>query len=279
MQNQFSLELNGQPAGPVLSVEGGDLSVHSPTRGDPTSRRGIPVRSSYSDMRLECGMGMSRQFYDWVKTLFALNHQFRNGAVVASSATGSTRKEFVSALLARVALPELHKATRKPATMTATLSPENVEYRQSASGGPKPAPSKGWLASNFRFEIDGMEEECKQVVGVSAVSATAKVTQIDVGKSRTTQRLPVGVGLSPLVLTLPMAGAAAFRQWVNDSTLRGTTASVRKPSGSLEYLSPGGQPYLRLDLHGLSPYGFGTKGAEAEATLRCDSMSLSFLGA
>jgi hypothetical protein len=84
MVNKYNLELNGQPAGGLFDCR----NVNSMPGGH---------------MILECGVGMSRQFYDWITGVFSRQFLRSNGAVSSPSAgTAAERMEFSYGLVSQV---------------------------------------------------------------------------------------------------------------------------------------------------------------------------------
>lgn len=285
MPGTYNLELSGRPAGGLLRFDA--QTVHAG-----------------GDMTLDCGPGMSREFYEWVATAFSRTIYRKDGAVYGSgsatgglgypagagarrlaytspSAAGARRLEFARALVAEVVLPGLDKSAKERASMTVKLSPEDTVLTQSAASGAVRASSKPWFGSDFKLQIDGLEAECKQVVSVATVSATTKISKDYIGAWRVPHKEPAGMGFSNLVIALPGEGTPGFEKvilgfekWFQDS-IKGN--STNRKAGSLEYLSPGGvRAYFQLDFRGLGIVKLSVAPkARTHVELYCESMTFS----
>lgn len=279
LHSRFDLELGSRPAGTLLGVD----APFGKRAGAASGPYAPPADDFGVKMTLRCGAGMSREFYQWIGGTFARTVQRRSGAVSATELSGGNsaapahRLEFYDALIVEVQFPALDKGSRKQASMTVKLRAERSKLTSSKS--PARQTSKPWLMSNFRFRIDGLESACQQVASVSAISATNTVKSLRVGAERFEHLEPAGLEFGNLVIALPASGAAApgsaasgFKHWFEDETVRGRGAKER--NGSLEYLSPGGQPYLRLGFKGLGILGI-TQNGRTEVKLYFESVSVS----
>jgi hypothetical protein len=119
----FSLDLDGRRAGMIRSAMG---AVNS-----------TALKAAPKDISVDCGAGMSRDFYAWVAGAFTQAAIRRNGGMDPIPATpGASRLEFSDALIAAVALPELDKSVKNPAVMAVKISPERIRYISSNTQSP-----------------------------------------------------------------------------------------------------------------------------------------------
>lgn len=261
----FNLDLNGRRAGMIRDVIGAF---------DGAARQAAPA-----DISIDCGAGMSRDFYAWVGGGFTQAAVRAQGVMQPVSATpGARRFEFTQALIAAVALPKLDKSLKNPAVMTVKFSPDTLRST-SFDPGSRVGPSfKPWFVNDFRLQIDGLEAECKQIASISSVSRKTRISQRAFGNSGVWENVTSGGDVSPIVITLPASASGGFQAW-NQSSNKG--APIWERAGSLEYLGPGGgRPYFHLDLRHLGITQLNrTPQGTVKIEMYCETISFSALAA
>ena len=86
---------------------------------------GAALQAAPTDIKFDCGAGMSRDFYVWVASGFTEAARRADGIINPVPTTpGAKRLEFTGALIAAVALPQLDKSLKNPAMMTVKISPD-----------------------------------------------------------------------------------------------------------------------------------------------------------
>jgi phage tail-like protein len=229
----FALELAGAPAGFLQSVEGGDATadvvVEKGEEGCFAGKHIANVR--YEQIALECGLGMSAAFYEWLQSTLQCRFSRKDGAIIAADFNFKelTRLSFTEGLITEFGMPALDAASKDVARMTVSISPERTQ-RMKGSGntvtpcGPTKAQKK-WLASNFRLTIDGLD--CTKVNKVDAFTIKQGVTPDN-----------VGVEVPNLVITLAESSGQSFYDWHEDFVIKGNNGPESERKGMLEYLSP-----------------------------------------
>jgi hypothetical protein len=233
---KYALEIDGQFAGWIESVEGGGASGNA----GAGQRRGGGER--FESMRVNCGAGMSRNFYDWIQATFERRFTRKSGMVIVCDYDGreKTRMEWSNAAITEVGFPACDAASKDPATMSITFSPETIR-EQTIPGGGRAYPAvnrsgqgmqKKWLPSNFRLQITGLEAACTRVNKIEAIVVRQ-------GASGGYQALGGAGGLqgSNLVVTLPEVDAAAFSKW-HEGFVKGSAGRESEKNGTLTYLAP-----------------------------------------
>lgn len=205
---KYGLEIDGLNAGWLHSAEGGTISaaiasVHAASTAPPAAPPSGPIA-------ITCGTGMSREFYNWLKSSFAGGGR-KNGAIIGANYHNQevVRLEFQSALLTDITFPALDAASKDAAKMSLKIQPEMLKW-----GKPQPnkvisavsAVQKQWLPSNFRLKIAGLEDACSRVSKIDAIK----------------------IGSTNFGITFPAAHGQGFEQW---SKQPGSKA------GSLAYLA------------------------------------------
>src|SRR6266571_2407410 len=83
---KYGIELDGIMAGWVQSVEGGHATsdiVNEKVGSDHIIKKHI-AGVKYEDITVNCGTGMSKGFYEWIKASFDHNYQRKHGAVITA---------------------------------------------------------------------------------------------------------------------------------------------------------------------------------------------------
>jgi len=142
-------------------------------------------------------------------------------------------------VLTKVAFPALDRAANTPASLGIKIKPAQLSYQSGV--GQIAVPIKGklgaWLVSNFRININGLEQACAHVVRVESLVWEQPVSQGQIGALRS--KLPaVGQIQTPnLILTLPQAQAVPFTQWFYQFVVQGQASESAERSGTLEFFA------------------------------------------
>ena len=191
----------------------------------------------YEDISVTCGTGMSKNMYEWLKASFDKSPLRRNGALLAADFDykEKARLQFSNALITEIGMPALDASSKDAAKMTLKFSPESTRYSP-GSGAELPKidskTQKKWLPANFRLKIDGLDEPCRRVNKIEALTIKQKVVQDPVGA------VQFGYEIPNLVITLPESHAKAFYDWHEDFVIKGNNSDEAEKGGSLEYLTP-----------------------------------------
>lgn len=193
--------------------------------------------SRYEEIVVHCGTGMSKVFYDWMKSAIQKQGLRKTGAIVACdyNDTEMWRLEFSNALITEIGFPALDASSKDPGIMTVRFSPESTRFinkpgsKISAAVTPN---QKSWLVSNFKLQIAPMD--CAYVSKIDAITI----------RPNTTANTITGFGVnakpadSPsLAITMAAARADSLNQWYGDST-GGKIGISTKRLGQLDCLTP-----------------------------------------
>jgi hypothetical protein len=227
---KYALEIDGQFAGWIESVEGGGASRKAGA-GE--------TRGTGENIRLYCGTGMSRNFYEWIQASLEGRFSRKSGALIACDYNYKEKSRMVwnNAVITEVGFPACDASSRDAGMMSITFSPEAIREQTSPAGGSTYSAGRGaiqkrWLPSNFRLQIDGLEGACTRV---------NKIEAIVVGQGRSkgyeARGMAGGMQASNLVVTLPETDAAAFYKW-QEGFVKGNPGRESGKNGTLTYLTP-----------------------------------------
>ncbi len=226
---KYALEIDGQFAGWIESVEGGRATSGVESGRAGLEQKGGPGGVKYEDIRVNCGAEMSRNFYQWIQASLEGRLSRTNGAVIACdySYKERSRMEWSNAVITEVGFPACDASSRDAGMMSVTFSPESIREQTSPGGGRAYAAAgrgsqKKWMPANFRLQIDGLEAACTRV---------NKIEAIVVGQGRSkgyeARGMAGGLQASNLVVTLPEADAAAFIKWHERASSSRATLAAR----------------------------------------------------
>jgi phage tail-like protein len=246
---KFALSINNDNSGWLYSAEGGMASTDVVTEklGQEHLVRKRIGNLKYEDITLSFGAGMSRQFYDWIKASFENKHERRDGAILTCDydATVKSTLDFYRALISEITFPALDAASKDAAKMTVKMTPEmtKVKYGGGGSVTPQKYPissqkQKKWSPANFRLRIDGLEDACRRVNKIEALTLKQKVLEVPVGELRDYEREPAHLEVPNLVVTLTESFSEPFHKWFEDFVIRGNCDEGNQKTGSLECLTP-----------------------------------------
>jgi hypothetical protein len=240
---KFALEIDGNVAGFVNAVEGGQAF------GEVVKEAGEDVffkkhlgNPGVHDIRLEFGADMERSFYNWIALALQGQHVSLNGAIVGTDFSGNviSRLEFQHALITEVGFPALDATSKDTAHMSIVLSPDQTVLNRKASGklSVKGVSSqKRWLSSSFRLSIEGIDT--KKVTKIDAL--TIKLPRASAGDD--TQAclhcdLPpdlTRIDFPHLVVTSGEPAESLY-DWFDKFVIEGNNSDSQEKGGTLEYL-------------------------------------------
>jgi len=252
---KYGIELDGIMAGWVWSAEGGHATsdvVVEKLGPDHVQKKHI-AGVKYEDLSVQCGTGMSKSFYQWMKDSFDHKYTRKNGAIIAADYNYKehSRLTFYNGLITEIGFPALDAASKDAAKMTIKFAPEYTRMT-TTTGGPSVSGKyaidakvqKKWLPANFRLRIDGLDDTCMRVNKIEAITVKQKVVENPIGELRDYEKEPAVLEIPNLVITFPESHSKGFYDWHEDFVIKGNNGDDKEKSGSLEFLTPNLQEVL-----------------------------------
>ncbi len=274
--SNLMLELNGQPAGFVRTVQGGNAfaDVIAEPVGPDLIQRKRPGPVKFEDLVIDVPVDRdAKSLNSWITETLTKDPIQHNGAIVFADFNFAEvkRLEFFNAVLTEVTLPAADAVDgKKAALLTLRITPQTTRL---AGGAGKKLPalgskSKGVLASNFRFNVQGLEQACKRITKVDQITAKRSAAGASVGQEKFRQPSAAGpLDCSKVSITLPEADAGPFYQWFDDTVLKGRPDGERP--ALLEWLDPTLQTVLAtVQLGSLGIVRYAPEKADAGAEAR-----------
>lgn len=242
---KFALELEGEFAGYLHSVEGGEVFAEvadePPAPGGVIPKHIAAVR--YEPIRIKVGAGMTEAFYEWIAQLLARAHKPRNGAVlfVDMQFREERRLEWTQGRITEVTFPTFDGNSKDDVVLAVVIAPESTSTVTSGSarrvqGTSIAKKQEKWRASNFRFELSGLETASKRVKKIE--SFTIKVAAENEAEAVVLPRAPARLRVPNVLFTVPMRDAQPYFDWVEDFIVRGNNDPDAERSGTIALLDP-----------------------------------------
>lgn len=279
---RFALELDGVKAGPLF--RGGGGSADGVVVEEDPGPDGIVHKHiggvKYEDFAVSCGVGMSKNFYEWMKASFDRKYERHSGRLTTweSDGTQPAARTFQDALITEIGFPALDAASKDAAKMTIKFRPETTAR---SKGGPRQtlgAKQKAWLCSNFRFELGGTNYG--RVASID--SFTWKAIFDDPGTGQPALE-PSKIEIPNLVIRVPEGHASPLYDWYDDFVIKGNSKDER--TATLTFFNPDHESLFTLTFTGvgiwivdsLPPTVDNIRRVKAE--LYCEEMSFKFTSA
>ncbi len=246
VRNNTALELDGQFAGFLTTVDGGGVfaDVIAEVIGQDMIQRKRPGPVRFEDIVIEIPLSsVDKVLAGWISDTLGKSSVQKNGAVLYADMNFNEvkRLEFSGALLSEIVLPEADAAEGKTqALLTLRLTPQSTRLAggKGKLAGPTNAKAKQITAGNFRFNVQGLEKACGRIMSVDAISAKRALLSQSPGQDAFRQQSKVHGPLdcSLVRITLPESDAGAFYAWFDETVIKGKPNGER--AGLLEWLDP-----------------------------------------
>jgi hypothetical protein len=236
---KVALELQGKPAGFLNSVEGGEAFgtvVALPANADGIAKKHID-HVEYEPITIVFGIGMADELYAWIAEVLDRKQSRRDGAIVFLSYdfTEIERLEWKSGLITQISFPAADGSTKDAAFIAVTITAELISMKPAArnahTGFTTKTKKKNWMASNFRFSVGGLESASPKVKKVEALTVTQPLATDERGR-----RDPGVLQVSNVLVTVPLAFAQPWLDWVDDFLVKGNVEENAERTATLQFL-------------------------------------------
>jgi len=293
----YWLQLDGLDCGQINSVSGGYISAEVQ---EIAQNGGYFVKKAlgalkYSAFKLEMAGIDGGPLYDRIKALLASNHQYFNGAVMASDFNLKTRaiREFTNALLTSVTLPACDASKAKePGYLTIEFEAEKIRNMKGDDAKPSGATKvaqKKLTPANFNFTIDAVKDATRRTTKVDALAVKAPVTRDQVGFAREYEMIPSkGVQYPNISFSVAEIDADPIYAWHQKFCIEGHCTEADETTAELVYYSHNLKDELiRVTFHNVGIYNCqpDDNKDQADAVKRvkvecyCEKIDIEFKGA
>lgn len=242
---ELDIDRNRLPVGALVSVDGG--AFKSEAVGEKVGFEGLetrsPGRQKFDDITIQVGTAMSPKFWDWLKKSVDNKYQRYDGAIVAYDYDDRerSRREFHGALISEIQFPALDAKAKQPATLTVKIAPETMAWTEGNKDhklkmeGNDPKKQKLWVPANFRFVIDGFEDNLKWVQKVEQFSIKQNIIQNPIGNEKYVRREVGRVEYPNIAFHLPETHAKPWLKYWKEFV--GEMKHDHEYHGSITYLA------------------------------------------
>jgi len=215
----FAIELDGQIAGHLASVEVGALkaeAIEMPHGADIYTSKSIG-NIEYASCVVTTGISESQAQLDWISSIWKKDVMEKSGAILLANQNfeEKRRANFSAAYIEEWKIDDCdaNGGGKKPLQMTYKFAPEMLEYVP--GGGAKIASTgmgkqKQFSANNFRCSMGGLP--CDRVTKISGISVTSEVAKEYQGRFRTPTRHQANIKFGDV--TFEISGDdKSFNEW------------------------------------------------------------------
>jgi len=240
---KFALDLDGQDAGWIMSVEGGLATSEVVTEkigAEPFAKKHIG-NVKYEDVKVTCGSGMSKVFWEWVESSMNLKYTRKNGAVIACDFNFNevSRLNFFNALVTEIGFPALDAASKDAMKLNLSYKPEYTRNVGKAGGAPKATTKRDqnlWSPANFKIVAEGLNGSLSRCSKIEALAIKQKVSENPIGEMRDYECEPASMEIPNLVVTVAESHADEFYKWHEDFVINGNCGEKQEKNFAIQYL-------------------------------------------
>jgi hypothetical protein len=219
------------------SVEGG-VPVGKVVTDAATNKQHL-AGVEYEEISAQVGLGAKSPLLDWVAQSWKGTAPRKSGSIVDLDidSRAVAEREFKDALITQTTIPTLDGASHDAAYFTVKLAPTSI--RQLAGSGTVLKSSftqKNWLASSFRFEMDGLDGT--KVNRIESFSVGQSGATDNVGETRDYQKEAGKLVFPNLKISLSQSSASSWSKWFNDFVVMGNNGDEQEKNGGIAFLDP-----------------------------------------
>lgn len=237
---RFFLDVEGQFAGWVLNVDGGQTKIESSdTRvlGQPTTAAKLMTGLEVEDLRFEFGGDMAPIWWKWINESLGANPgRTHDMAVVVTDIEGRQMRRVVlrQARIKEVRFPIADAATKDLANFTVVITAGSSQHEKlEGQAGPPLSKARALHGSAFQFELDGMPTH--RVFKVELPVVSIKFTEVRTSRTSTFTTPTVDVG--NMTAYVPVRDADAYFDWYRVVPIAKESQETKR-SSSLSFLAP-----------------------------------------
>jgi hypothetical protein len=194
---------------------------------------------------IEFGLAGALPLIKWIQDSWRREWSRRNGQITHANFNlyQTFEHHFYDALIQEVTFPAVDGASKEAAYIKAKIMPERVLTKHTDQPNTRVGQQstltkqKMWLASAFRFSIDGMDE-MQFTNKVESFTVKQGIKKMWTGNDRFPTLHPTNLKFPNISGTISVAYAKKLLEWYDKAVVKGSKDPGMQKSGSLEFLSP-----------------------------------------
>jgi hypothetical protein len=242
----FELQIDGHATTAYLkSIDGGWTKAH--VVDEPVSHTSDRIKhSSVTDIdpiTIDFGISGSSDILRWIEGSWKRKYDRRNGSVAHAdfNLKKTYEQEFREALIVETSFPALDGSSKDAAYMKIKVQPEYAREKKLSGNeiakGALGKKQKMWMASCFRFSIDGVDG-MQFTNKIEAFTIKQGIKKLYTGEERFPQIEPTKLEFPNISGTIALAYADGLLEWHRQYVQKGQSYPKATKTGTLEFLTP-----------------------------------------
>jgi hypothetical protein len=270
----FELQIDGAKTTAYLkSVDGGFIKA-SPIQ-EPIGPDNMAIKHvstvAIDPFSIEFGISGANDVLKWIQASWRKDYSRKNGQITHADFDlyKTFEHEFFDALITETKFPELDGGSKEAAYITLKLQPERIITKKMRSDDRVQAPigakQKMWMASSFRFNLDGIDE-MKYTNKIESFTIKQGTKMFYTGADRFPQIEPTKIEFPAIAGTISLEYADKLHDWAQKTLHQGQADPKAQKTGSLEFLSPDRKSTIfRINLYEIGLTSFSIPQSHANA--------------
>jgi hypothetical protein len=243
----FELQIDGRATTAYLkSVEGG--FAKTALISEPIGHTNEQIKHSgpceIDPLQIEFGLAGAKDMLKWIQKSWRKQHERYSGQITHAdfNLMPTFEHEFMDCLVVETAFPALDGAAKEAGYIKCKLQPERVKTRPVPASSKKLKTDLGkkqklWLPSNFRFNIDGIDE-MQYTNKLDAITVKQGIKKVYVADDRFPSIEPTKIEFPNITGTISLSQAGKLFAWYDETVIKGKKDSKAQKTGSIEFLNP-----------------------------------------
>jgi hypothetical protein len=194
---------------------------------------------------IEFGLSGALPMIKWIQDSWRRDWARRNGQITHANFNlyQTFEHQFYDALIQEATFPALDGSSKEAAYLKCKIMPERVLTKQIDGSNLRVAQQstlakqKMWLASAFRFSIDGMDD-MKYTNKIESFTIKQGIKKMWTGHDRFPTLTPTNLKFPNISGTLSAAYSKSLFEWHDKAVMKGSKDPAMQKTGSLEFLTP-----------------------------------------
>lgn len=243
----FELQIDGHKTTAYLkSVEGGHVKMSVTEEGVGHHHQKIKHLSvaEIEPITIDFGLSGAKDILKWIQASWRRDYSRRSGQITHANFDlyPTYEVEFFEALITETIFPALDGSSKDAGYLKIKVQPERlIETKKDGTGarisGTEAGKQKQWIASSFRFHIEGIEE-MKYVNHIDSFTIKQGTKKLYTGLDRFPQIEPTKIDFPNITGTIAQGYTQNLIEWHKQSAYDGIKDPKSQKHGYIEFLGP-----------------------------------------
>jgi hypothetical protein len=191
----------------------------------------------YEDISAAVGID-AKPVLDWIAQSWKGTSSRKNGSIVTMDFNSNpvSERQFSDALITETTSPAFDGSSKDAAYFMVKIAPEVIRTSTGSAAKTGLLPKQTiWQASNFRFEMAGLDGS--KVARIDPFTVRQAVTGDAVGEQRVYEKTPGKIEFPNLKISLSASSAGTWAAWFDDFVVKGNNGDDKERNGAIVFLS------------------------------------------